>query len=271
MKSATANFSYDFYKRILEVAKVVFKPQLFSEAPRILNKLKNTQPALFIRHDIDISPNNSLKIASIESEKNIRSTYMIMINSPFYKIDDPHTLLILNEILAMGHEIGLHFDFDCNISESNNAIDPTIIDQKMNLSCLRLEHILGKEIKSVSFHCPQPQLLKGPFTIAGRINAYSKQLMQNYISDSKGVFRDGNPLTQIKHFDKKLLQLLTHPIWWNEKHRKPEEIIQTFFDNHTMGLSREEKIIFDENMLKQIAIKRTGLLKEELDGRRRTI
>ena len=61
------------------------------------------------RHDIDLSLNQALKLAK-EEEARVSSPYFINMHSEYYNIYEKSQYSIINEILDLGHSIGLHFD-----------------------------------------------------------------------------------------------------------------------------------------------------------------
>jgi len=225
----SSDFSYGYFKRILQAIKSNFELHLISEAPQILNKIG--QPKLILRHDVDVSLKRALRMAEIENEFGICTTYMVMINSPLYCVEDTTSRGILLQLIGLGHEVGLHFRIDND--EHNINCDISLLEAKIHSTCKRLENITGLPVLSISFHRPKPQFLRGPLMVSGRINAYSKELMGWYLSDSKGCWREGEPLPKLLNPDRPLLQLLIHPIWWGDAHMLPEDRLQEFFDTET--------------------------------------
>jgi len=69
-----------------------------------LSQQKHEEPFIILRHDVDRSPGNSLKMAELESAYKINSTYYFRIN--------PRTLIpeIISRIKYHGHEIGYHYE-----------------------------------------------------------------------------------------------------------------------------------------------------------------
>ena len=61
----------------------------------------------------------------------------------------------------------------------------------------------------------------------GKVNAYSRELMSWYLSDSAGNWREGEPLPLLSNPDRPLLQLLIHPFWWGEEHMSAGDRLQT--------------------------------------------
>lgn len=59
---------------------------------------------IVIRHDVDRRPNNAIRIAELEKNLGIKTTYFFRINS-LVTVPD-----LIKEIAAMGHEIGYHYE-----------------------------------------------------------------------------------------------------------------------------------------------------------------
>lgn len=209
------DFSYDFYKELLEVMRGRYTVRQIYEAAELANRQKQfwESPNAFLRHDIDVSVEKALKMASIEFDERIQATYFVRMNTKYYDINDEPTLDQLMEIKSLGHEIGLHYD-------GRNDADPVI---ELN----KLEDLIDDDVLSVSFHIPTKEQMESGMNFCGRVNAYAKELRVRYKSDSSGIWRDGNPLEELKSSDKPI-QLAIHPIWWGEKilpHSKIQEIV----------------------------------------------
>ena len=252
----SSNFSYDYFRKILRTIKSNFELHLLSEAPQILNT--SGQFKLILRHDVDVSLKKALRMAEIEKDFGICATYMVMLNSPLYSLEDriPHNILL--QIIDMGHEIGLHFDLDEEDRNSNCEISS--VETKINSACRKLENIINLPLSSISFHRSQPQFFRGPLIVCDRVNAYAKELMDWYLSDSKGRWREGEPLPKLLKPNKPLLQLLIHPIWWGDKHMLPEDRLQAFFDEETHGQSSKYIKAFSASLANITRVKRRGLM-----------
>ena len=223
--------------------------------PNFINYSIFKKPIILLRHDIDLSLDSAIKIARIEQEYGISSCFMIMTNSPFYSIKDKKKILYIKNL---DHEIGLHFNF--GIRDNNNKINVDKFINEMNNQANLLKDIISEDIYSISFHRPLPQLCKGSLYVGNRINAYSLELMDWYLSDSKGNWREGNPLPKLKSPKKSILQLLTHPFWWAEDDSSPNDKLEYFFQNCTKGLTISEKKKFDESLSNHLSIYRSGKL-----------
>ena len=212
---------------------------------------------MFLRHDVDVSVSRALRMAEIEHACGVQSTYYVMTASPMYTL--PPNAQLVREIVALGYEVGLHFDcpaehriklplndaettqipangVSCDDQdESNERLK--LLESRIERDCSLIEDILGRRVESISFHRPDPWCLRGPMRIGGRVNAYAAGLMEWYISDSKGNWREGEPLPMLVAPSKRVLQLLIHPIWWGDEHLSPEDRLQDFRAAETQGLS----------------------------------
>lgn len=94
----------------------------------------------------------------------------------------------------------------------------------------------------------------------GKVNAYSRELMSWYLSDSAGNWREGEPLPLLSNPDRPLLQLLIHPFWWGEEHMSAGDGLQTYFDAVTRGCSVQQVRALDIALTSHLpGVRRTGL------------
>ena len=77
---------------------ITFK-EYFSNPDEYLDK-----PFIILRHDVDRKPLNALKIALVEKELGIKSTYYFRFIPSVFKEE------IINKISILGHEIGYHYE-----------------------------------------------------------------------------------------------------------------------------------------------------------------
>ena len=266
----SSDFSYKYYRKLLETIREHYSLYLMSEAEHILN-IDSERPKLILRHDVDLDLSCAVALAEIENELGISACYMVLSDSPFYFLDDISSKNHLNTLLELGHEIGLHFDLNGFISQSilsgvdfdseelslNPLFDRILHDIKL------LEEVTSAPIESISFHRPSPESLNGPFRIHGIINAYSAELLDYYLSDSKGRWREGEPLKSLESPKKPLLQLLIHPIWWGTTHMKAKDRLQWFFESRTPHFSNKQRISFDNEIFRHAGLSRSGRIELE--------
>lgn len=98
-----------------------------------------TKKVVILRHDVDRFPKQSLKMAELESEIGISSTY--------YFRTRKHTFIpeIIKKIIDLGHEIGYHYE---NLSDYKGNCDEAIKDFASNLEKLRKYY----PVKTICMH-----------------------------------------------------------------------------------------------------------------------
>jgi hypothetical protein len=248
------DFSYDYYRRMLAAVTGRFTPRLLRDAAWFSGP---AAPSVFLRHDIDIALLPAMRMAALERECGAVSTYMVMVDSRLYDISQSDSRRMLREIAAMGHEIGIHFDCPDDVRNGNGNL--AAIESLILRDCERLEAVIGEPAHSISFHRPIPSLLRGPLLVSEKVNAYAAELMDWYLSDSKGNWRAGEPLPQLNDPSKTVLQLLTHPIWWGEQHEPPAQRLESFYLTETRQMQPEQADYFDQMLAATIpGIRRSG-------------
>ena len=73
---------------------------------------------VILRHDIDNSLPQALRLAEIEAEEGVKSTWFVLLRTDFYNPASAASQRILRRLGELGHEIGLHFDEMAYASES---------------------------------------------------------------------------------------------------------------------------------------------------------
>ena len=126
-------------------------------------------------------------------------------------VDDESSIRhVLQRILELGHQAGLHFD------ASLYAGDRDSLEAACAEECGLLEACIGRPVEMVSFHRPAQALLGSESLLAARRHTYEPRFFREmgYCSDSRGDWHRGQPLAHAAVSDGRALQLLTHPIWW---------------------------------------------------------
>ena len=72
--------------------------------------------------------------------------------------------------------------------------------------------------------------------------------MEFYISDSKGRWREGNPLHSIVSERFRVGQILTHPFWWSETNISPIEKLNRLLIEKKKALSKSEYNNYKKNI-----------------------
>ena len=103
----SSNHNVDFtvknFRKILKLAKDNYDIESYSNIPW-------GKRFVLWRHDFDFSINRGLALAKIENEESVKATYFVNPHSEFYNIAETNQHKIMQEILSLGHDLGLHFD-----------------------------------------------------------------------------------------------------------------------------------------------------------------
>ncbi|MBL7915295.1 MAG: hypothetical protein JNL49_09655 [Bacteroidia bacterium] len=195
------------------------------------------------RHDVDYSPQSALKLAEIESQEGIKSTFFVLFHSEFYNLLEKVNIDCFKNISKLGHEIGLHFD-----ASFFNVQDITSLEKYLNIESTFLGEILNEKIKAFSFHNPfEFELGCNENTYAGLINTYAKRFHKEigYCSDSNGYWRHKRLEDVLTEGEFRSLQVLTHPEWWQDEILSPKQRVLRCIEG------RSENVITNyENFLK---------------------
>lgn len=208
------NFSYKSYKNsVIRYLNSGYKFTTFSQFDD-----ENQNKKVLMRHDIDFDVKPAYKLAQLENQIGISSTYFFRVTAKNYNILSKSSIEDIESIKNKGHEIGLHLDHK-QIQPHSNDIGLILNIKKL------LERELDVVINSFSIHEPSRTSLEVDGGTLEKLelkhNAYDKKYFKDikYISDSGGRWREG-------HFDDWLdrvdqIQILTHPLWWYES--SPQE------------------------------------------------
>ncbi len=179
---------------------------------------------VLLRHDIDFSPQRAFKMAELESELETPSTYFIHIHSEYYNSLEKEIYLIIQNILSLGHQIGIHFD-----SHFYNIQTEKDIHLRLHQESVLFAEFFKVNVKCFSFHNTNPFILSCQNdTYAGLVNSYSSYFQKElaYCSDSNGHWRYKRMYDMIRDENPERLQLLIHPEWWQETVMSPWQKIK---------------------------------------------
>ncbi|MGE5683415.1 MAG: hypothetical protein ACM34K_21350 [Bacillota bacterium] len=240
-KNRNKGFTYLYYSELLKTIIRKYEITLLGDFPAD-NKSK---PLAIIRHDVDVSIECALKMAELEAGYGVSSTYMFIPHSRLYDIRAKKDLI--KQFIDLHHEVALHFEIDDQLRKSIDIRTDDIIGE-IEKDCKIITDITGIPVRSISFHRPVPQFLRGELNIAGLVNAYAAELMETYISDSKGEWRSGDPTQFVKSTNAQILQLLVHPIWWGEEYLTAGDRLEQFLKISTKNMSSAECKDFDSEL-----------------------
>lgn len=208
MKSLRS-FSYDEYIAILEKYRETIKSP---------SDIFSNDFFTLIRHDVEFSVVRAYKMALVEANLNISSTYFFQAISNAYNITSQENKRMIKDIREMGHNVGLHL-YISHIK--NNDWDNAI--KELNSQKEILEKVTEEKATSFAFHRPPKWVLENRNDIIeGLINVYGETFFEfspdpskiKYLADSMHRWNFGHPLDEHKF---KKFQINTHPDEWTEK------------------------------------------------------
>lgn len=224
------------YEKLLKKTASKYTFEKMNNTLNELELFEKDKPVCFLRHDIDFSPVNAARMAALEKQLGICSTYTVLLSGVYYNPFEKHVRKLIKEIKSYGHEVGLHFD-----PTVHDISDEASLAEHIKKEASALENLVDAPISMFSFHnttefsmnCKEREY-------GGLLNAYSNFFHNDveYTSDSNGYwrFRSWNELLSENH---KVIQVLTHPIWWCPKNELPpfETIVKNLVERFDVGLN----------------------------------
>lgn len=211
-----SDFTVQNYRQSITLAKNSYQAVNYRSIPW-------GQRFVLWRHDCDYSLNRSLVLARIEAELGLTATYFINPHCDFYNLLEVGQCALLQEIIALGHDIGLHFD---------SAFYSTVSEADLHQQVLReadlIEYFVGVRPAAFSFHNPSTfHLTCEADTYGGLVNCYSRRFKSEipYCSDSNGYWRFRRLVDVLTEAKDPCLQVLTHPGWWQASPMPPRQRI----------------------------------------------
>lgn len=210
------DFTRNNYRRLVKMAKEKYIFRFFSNfAPG--------ERYILWRHDVDFSVHSARKLALIEGEEGVVSTFFLHMHSMFYNLFEKEISDLCFEIKSAGHNLGLHFDPDYYSIQNDDQFRELLTREKK-----MLEDLLGCKVEAVSFHNPTPEILHAnKMEYCGMINAYAEYFHKQvgYCSDSSGYWRHRRLEDVLSAGEDPCLQVLTHPEWWQDEAMLPYQRI----------------------------------------------
>lgn len=168
---------------------------------------------VLLRHDVDLSVDAALRMASVEAELGIESTYLFLLTTPLYNPIEARTREQIRTVADLGHDVGLHFSthqyWDGGDQPTDSELREKVRDEQTALDAL-----LPVDVAStISFHIPPDWVLGHSFD--GIDSAYRPAVFEDigYVADSGQRWRRHPPA--VGDF-KDRLQILTHPGLYRE-------------------------------------------------------
>ena len=196
-------FTYRGLERLFGLMKQKADTLLFSEW--------DGEAAFLLRHDVDFDLELAHKLAKLENDNGVKATFFVLTSCPSYNILTGKNRKLLEDMVDMGFEIGLHFD-PMVYGDLSDAHFEEMAWQEARI----LEVAAGQKIKSIALHNPSihGKLPKFP----SFVDAYDPKYFSDecYISDSFRRFRGKDPYTFIDRVKDGPLQINLHPFHYSE-------------------------------------------------------
>ncbi len=208
-------FSFDDYRVMMEL---IASSRRYMSYPEAMGQ----QEYIVMRHDVEFSLPSALRLAQVEHEFGIGSTYLFQLRNPAYNLLARQNLEQVEAIRQLGHTIGLHFYYE-------GPEDAALIGQELNAQAALLKSLIHQDIPVFSFHRPTKGMLQCDLRESGLINTYDPHLFTytddlstldtqcvKYIADSRHRWDYGMFTGQTLR-DYARVQLLFHPFSWSEE------------------------------------------------------
>lgn len=242
-----SDFTFDNYRKLIQLAKTRFRFVNYN-----IDFEKKTNFIIW-RHDVEFSVRNACRLAQIEKEENVKSTFFLQLHSEYYNVLDKRNIdSIRKNIIESGHSIGLHFDIHYHEIGDSRHIDKYLLKDKEIL-----EDIFKVSLQSFSFHNTNSFILNCENDYyGGLVNVYSRRIKNiPYCSDSLGYWRYERLQDMLENRSIKKLQVLTHDAMWSEKALSPRQRIRrsiqqdaddlmVYYDNYLLRFGHKN---IDEN------------------------
>lgn len=211
-----ADFTVNSYRELLVIAKQSYVFASYDAIPW-------GQRFVLWRHDCDYSLNRAHVLARVEAEESVYATYFLNPHCEFYNLYERGQYRLVQEILGMGHQIGLHFD-----ASFHDIPDEESLATHIRSESVLLEALYGVKPSVFSFHNPVASHMRCEEEVyGGLVNCYSRRFKSEvpYCSDSNGYWRFRRLRDVLTQATDHCLQVLTHPGWWQENVMSPRQRI----------------------------------------------
>ncbi|MCB9892390.1 MAG: hypothetical protein H6832_09055 [Planctomycetes bacterium] len=172
-----------------------------------------------VRHDVDISPWAAERLATLEVEEGVRTTYYYRFHAPYYNLLDEKVAASVRRVAALGHEVGLHYEPGYFEALGD---DPT---EGIRRDIRVFEELVGFTTKTIAQHQPAQGPLLGEIS-KQHADAYQRELVRDmpYFGDSGFHWREGCVCTKLGQHEQ--LHTLIHPHSWTISGRPWQDVLR---------------------------------------------
>lgn len=252
-KATASSFTYRNYRTMLQsFLDAGYQFRRFSE----VGPEASDSPVVLLRHDIDLDLRKALSMAEVEAAMGVQATYFVLLRTEHYNIFSPDQSELVRRIIALGHDLALHFDCAAYPDPDSAAALAAACSRESQL----LEEWFEHPVTIVSYHRPSALVLTGdPALSAPRPHTYMPRFTRamRYCSDSRGRWQSDHPLETDAFRARQHMHILVHPIWWDERPVSPYECLLQYVDEKHRSL--------EQSIARNSMAYRVGWLSEELE------
>lgn len=188
-------WKYENYKRFLVHIRDRYPILLFGE--------QDSRNGILLRHDVDYSVEKAYSMALIEKMCGVKSAFHVMVSARTYNVFAEENRRMLEKIVAIGFDIGLHFDPSIYPKER--------LREAVDAEAKALQFVTGKPIDCISTHNPHA------YGEVVRFDGYKTMGRAGiFLADSSRTFRGVDPYEFVKQADNAVVQLVLHPCYYGE-------------------------------------------------------
>lgn len=200
---------------------------------------------VLLRHDVDLSLDDALRMARIEAEHGVASTYCLLLTSALYNPVEGDQRDRISEIESLGHEVALHFSSH-EYWDAPNRPDDDVLARRITEERVVLDTLCASTPETVSFHAPPEWALDRPLDGIERLDgirsAYAPAYFgePTYVADSGQRWRASPPDVSALGAS---AQLLAHPGLWGDDDATFDARVERSIDRthrHTDRKTRRE-------------------------------
>jgi hypothetical protein len=226
------DFSYERLKRLYASSlEAGFKPVIFGEEQRSNSKF------ILWRHDCDLEIPAIVRMAELEAEMGITSTYFLMLRSWFYNLLSPDGAALVRDLRALGHSVALHCDLMIARGEpAEDAIVENKVKEDFNILEVAYPSVFARV---VSFHNPPDVVLRKDYQ--SFYSTYQEKFFSEikYLSESNRIWRDEIPEKWFSNHPEKNYSILLHPEIWGYRNGTMRIGMEHFLEQTTIRFSNQ--------------------------------
>lgn len=202
------DFTLDHYREILAAVRRSHGTLSFRDAAELGRDILRLDRFVLMRHDVEFSLPSALRIAELDHEAGVRSTFFLLFSSD-YNIFEPESAAIVQRLLDLGHDLGLHYDLQAYEATGRNPVE--IARRQIEL----MEAYWDTQVSAASCHLAMRA--GRTLELPGVIDAYDPLYVDEikYVSDSTQAWREGVVTSLLDRHDK--VHLLMHEYYWSEE------------------------------------------------------